>query len=158
MVKLLHSDNTLDNTLPDSDETNTVLGFDFGKKSIGVAVMQTITGTAAPLSALKARDGIPDWDIVATIVTEWQPDKLVVGMPLNMDGSKQELTFAAKKFANRLQHKFKIPVESSDERLTTVDAKARLFELGGFKKLEKGKIDSVSACLILECWLERQYQ
>ncbi|XOV79005.1 MAG: Holliday junction resolvase RuvX [Aestuariibacter sp.] len=140
-----------------SENVATLLGFDFGKKSIGVAVMQTVTGTAAPLSALKARDGIPDWDNVAALVKEWQPELMIVGLPLNMDGSKQEVTFAAQKFANRLQHKYRIKVDTCDERLTTVDAKAKLFELGGFKKLEKGKIDSVSACLILESWLERQY-
>jgi putative holliday junction resolvase len=139
------------------NDVATILGFDFGKKSIGVAVMQTITGTAAPLPALKARDGIPDWDTIAAMVAEWQPSIMIVGLPLNMDGSKQEITFAAQKFANRLQHKYRTPVETCDERLTTVDAKTRLFELGGYKKLEKGKIDSVSACLILESWLERQY-
>jgi putative Holliday junction resolvase len=48
-------------------------------------------------------------------------------------------------------------VETCDERLTTVDAKARLFELGGYKKLDKQKIDSVSACLIFESWIETQY-
>lgn len=136
---------------------NTVLGFDFGKKSIGVAIGQVVTGTAQPLSALSAKDGIPDWDQIAAIYQEWLPDRVVVGLPLNMDGTKQDMTFSAKKFANRLHNKFKIPVETMDERLTTVDAKAKLFELGGFKKLQKGKIDSVSACLIVENWLETQY-
>lgn len=139
------------------ESISTILGFDFGKKSIGVAVMQTVTGTAAPLPALKARDGIPDWDVISDLVAEWAPNKMVVGLPLNMDGTKQEVTFAAQKFANRLQHRYRIVVDTCDERLTTVDAKAKLFELGGYKKLEKGKIDSVSACLILESWLERQY-
>lgn len=134
-----------------------ILGFDFGKKSIGVAIGQEVTGTAAPLAAIPARDGIPNWDTIAAIYAEWQPQVVVVGLPLNMDGSTQQITFAAKKFGNRLHNKFKIPVETYDERLTTTDAKARLFELGGFKKLEKGKIDSVSACLIVEGWMEQQY-
>ena len=134
----------------------TVLAFDFGTKSIGVAVGQEITGTASPLHAIKAVDGIPNWDIVAKVFEQWQPHIAVVGLPLNMDGSKQHVTFAAKKFANRLSAKYHLPVETSDERLTTVDAKARLFELGGYKKLEKQKIDSVSACLIFESWIEGQ--
>ncbi|UAA39791.1 Holliday junction resolvase RuvX [Paraneptunicella aestuarii] len=139
-------------------QTNrSILGFDFGSKSIGVAIGQEVTGTASPLPALKARDGIPDWDAIAAIYDEWKPNIVVVGLPLNMDGTTQQVTFAAKKFANRLHNKFKIPVETYDERLTTTDAKARLFELGGYKKLEKGKIDSVSACLIIESWLEAQY-
>ena len=132
----------------------TVLSFDFGTKSIGVAVGQEITGTASPLNALKAVDGIPDWNIVATLFAEWSPQLAVVGLPLNMDGSNQEVTFSAKKFANRLNAKYRVPVETCDERLTTVDAKARLFELGGYKKLDKQKVDSVSACLIFESWYE----
>ncbi len=135
----------------------TVLAFDFGTKSIGVAVGQEITGTASPLNALKATDGIPDWDVVAKLFAEWAPQLAVVGLPLNMDGSSQQVTFSAKKFANRLQAKYQLPVETCDERLTTVDAKARLFELGGYKKLDKQKVDSVSACLIFESWIESQY-
>ena len=129
-----------------------ILGFDFGSKSIGVAVGQRITGTATPLAALTARDGIPNWERVAAIYQEWLPQLVVVGLPLNMDGSFQQITFAARKFANRLHAKFNIPVHTWDERLTTTDAKARLFELGGAKKLDKGKVDSVSACIIVESW------
>lgn len=134
----------------------TILGFDFGTKSIGVAVGQEVTGTAAPLEALKARDGIPDWDLIAKLIEHWQPQMAVVGLPLNMDGTEQQLTHLSRKFANRLNGRFGLKVETCDERLTTADAKARLFELGGYKKLEKGKIDSVSACLIVESWMERQ--
>ncbi|MEP7706421.1 Holliday junction resolvase RuvX [Paraglaciecola sp. 25GB23A] len=135
----------------------TVLSFDFGTKSIGVAVGQEVTGTASPLAALKALDGIPNWDDLAQIFAEWSPHLVVVGLPLNMDGSNQQVTFAAKKFANRLNAKYRVPVETCDERLTTVDAKARLFELGGYKKLDKQKVDSVSACLIFESWFEAQF-
>lgn len=134
-------------------QNETALTFDFGMKSIGVAIGQSITGTASPLAALKARDGIPDWDEIATLLAEWQPVALVVGLPLNMDGTPQAITANAKKFGRRLAHKFLIKVFYQDERLTTVEAKARLFELGGYKKLSKEKVDSVSACLIYESWL-----
>lgn len=137
--------------------SRTVLAFDFGTKSIGVAVGQEITGTASPLSALKARDGIPDWHIIEKLYEEWQPHLIVVGLPLNMDGTEQEVTQRAKKFANRLHGRFKIAVELCDERLTTTDAKSMLFELGGYKKLTKEKIDSVSACVIFTSWIENQY-
>lgn len=70
----------------------TVLAFDFGTKSIGVAVGQEITGTASPLAALKARDGIPDWTLIEKLYEEWQPQIVVVGLPLNMDGTEQELS------------------------------------------------------------------
>lgn len=130
-----------------------VLSFDFGMKSIGLALGQTVTGTASPLSALKAQDGIPNWDMLEALINQWQPKALLVGLPLNMDGTEQALTTNVKKFAARLKHKYKVPVFFQDERLSTVDAKARLFELGGYKKLTKDKVDSVSACLIYESWL-----
>jgi len=134
--------------------SKTLLSFDFGVKSIGVAVGQTITGTASPLVALKAQDGIPDWEQIESLYQEWRPDLCIVGMPLNMDGTEQPISARARKFASRLNGRFKKPVELWDERLTTVDAKSELFALGGFKKLDKAKIDSVSACLILQSWFE----
>ena len=142
--------------MPDIGQ-RTVLAFDFGTKSIGVAVGQEVTGTASPLAALKARDGIPDWQQIAALYEEWQPHLVVVGLPLNMDGSEQEMTQRAKKFANRLHGRFKVAVETCDERLTTTDAKSMLSELGGYKKLTKDKIDSVSACVIFTSWIESQY-
>lgn len=135
----------------------TVLAFDFGTKSIGVAVGQEITGTASPLSALKAQDGIPDWQKVGQLFEDWAPDLAVVGLPLNMDGTEQEVTLRAKKFAYRLNGRFKVKVDTWDERLSTADAKSMLFELGGYKKLTKEKIDSVSACVIFTSWAENQY-
>jgi putative Holliday junction resolvase len=72
-----------------------------------------------------------------------------------MDGTEQEMTLRARKFANRLANQCRAQVTMVDERLTTADAKARLFELGGYKKLTKGKVDSVSACVIFENWLEQ---
>ena len=136
---------------------NTVLAFDFGTRSIGVAVGQMVTQTGFPLDALKANDGIPNWEQIQGIYNEWQPDLVVVGLPLNMDGTEQEITARAKKFANRLHGRFKTKVELYDERLSTVDAKSMLFELGGYKKLTKGKVDSVSACVIFQSWAESQY-
>ncbi|MDH1314523.1 Holliday junction resolvase RuvX [Shewanella xiamenensis] len=132
----------------------TVLGFDFGTKSIGVAVGQQITASATPLLSLKAVDGIPNWDEIAKLIQEWQPDLVVVGLPLNMDGTEQEMTFRARKFANRLNAKFGVKIFTQDERLTTTDAKARLFELGGYKALTKGQVDAVSAVLIIESYFE----
>jgi putative Holliday junction resolvase len=139
-------------------EIRTILGFDFGTKSIGVAIAQIVTGTAAPLAALKATDGIPDWTKVEALYEEWQPDAIVVGLPLNMDGSFQQVTYGAKKFANRLSNRFRMPVETHDERLTSAEAREKLFELGGFKKLSKEKVDSVAACLIVESWLNAFYE
>jgi putative Holliday junction resolvase len=136
----------------------TVLGFDFGKKYIGIAVGQEITGSASPLGSVKAQDGIPKWENIEKYIKEWQPHFIVVGLPLNMDGSEQQLTLDAKKFGKRLQGRFGLPVEFQDERLTTADAKERLFAQGGFKNLKKDNIDSHSAMLIIESFFESQYQ
>lgn len=122
------------------------MGFDFGMRRIGVATLQSITSTAEPLDILKATDGIPDWGIIATLIKAWQPDILVVGLPLNMDGSEQEITFAAKKFARRLGAKFKLPYTLVDERLTTIEARHRA------RATTSDKVDAVAAAIILESW------
>ena len=132
----------------------TVLAFDFGTKSIGCAVGQSITGTAQALPAFKAQDGIPNWEQIEKCLTEWKPTLLVVGLPLNMDGTEQDLTRRAKKFANRLHGRFGLPVELQDERLTTTEARAEIFSRGGYKALNKSKVDGIAACLILESWFQ----
>ena len=132
----------------------TALAFDFGTKSIGCAVGQSITGTAQALPAFKAQDGIPNWDAIEKCLKEWKPDVVVVGLPLNMDGTEQELTLRARKFANRLQGRFCVNVQLQDERLTTTEARSEIFDRGGFRALKKSKVDGISACLILESWFE----
>ncbi len=136
----------------------TIIGFDFGKKYIGIAVGQEITGSASPLGSIKANDGIPHWDSLSNYLTEWQPDLIVVGLPLNMDGSEQQLTKDARKFGNRIAGRFGLKVEFQDERLTTADAKEQLFSRGGYKNLKKDNIDAESARLIIESFFEQSYQ
>lgn len=138
--------------------SQTFLSFDFGTKSIGVAIGQQLTGTARPLNALKANDGIPDWNRIEALLKEWEPERVVVGLPLNMDGSEQPLTTRARKFANRLHGRFGVQVDLHDERLSTVEARAELFERGGFRALSKGNVDSLSAVIILESWFENHYE
>lgn len=136
----------------------TVLGFDFGKKYIGVAVGQEITGSATPLGSVKAKEGIPNWEHINQYIEEWQPHLIVVGLPFNMDGSEQQLTIDARKFGNRVHGRFGIAIEFVDERLTTADAKEQLFARGGFKNLKKDNIDAESARLIIESFFESLYQ
>lgn len=130
------------------------LGFDFGYKRIGVAVGQSLTGTARPIQHLSASLGIPQWDKIATLLREWQPHGLVVGLPTCIDGKSLYTTDAAKKFAQSLKDRFQVPVYLVDERLSTKEARAQLFEHGGYRQLQKGHIDSVAACVILEQWLQ----
>ncbi|NTS77835.1 Holliday junction resolvase RuvX [Catenovulum sp. SM1970] len=134
-----------------------IMAFDFGAKSIGIATGNEVTASANALCAIKANDGIPNWDELGQILKEWQPQLLVVGLPLNMDGTEQELTLRARKFANRLHGRYGLQVETYDERLTTVDAKAQLFEQGGYRNLQKGKVDALSAEIILNSWFESQF-
>ncbi len=108
------------------------------------------------MPAFKAQDGIPNWDAIGKCLAEWQPDRVVVGLPLNMDGTEQDLTVRARKFAHRLHGRFGVAVELQDERLTTTEARAEIFGRGGYKALNKSKVDGISACLILESWFENQ--
>ncbi len=134
-----------------------ILAFDFGLARIGVAIGQTVTHTASPLETLKAKDGKPDWDKLSSLLTKWQPEKVLVGEPFNMDGSDQEITKRARKFANQIHGRFGVQVEMMDERLSSAAAREEIFEFGGYKKLKKSQIDSIAAALILESWLLSQY-
>lgn len=133
----------------------TIIAFDFGTLSIGIAIGQEITATARPLTAIKAKDGKPNWLDIEKIIQEWQPELAIVGLPLNMDGTEQPISNQARKFANRLHGRFGIQVTLHDERLTTIEARAQLFNQGGYRALNKSKIDSISAVIILESWFEQ---
>jgi putative Holliday junction resolvase len=131
----------------------TVLGFDFGTHCIGVAVGQTVTGTATPLPVVKAQAGEPNWHDVDDLMARWKPDALMVGMPFAKDGSEQEITRAAKKFCNQLHGRYGLKVYEIDERFTTKDARQSLFEQGGYRALDKYAVDGWSAKLIVESGL-----
>lgn len=138
------------NTSPDR-APECVLAFDYGTRHIGVAVGQSVTGNAAPLPVLAARDGIPRWEQVAALIDEWQPQRLVVGLPLNMDGSESELAVRARKFASRLHGRFGRPVILWDERLSSFEAKGHLLDRGR-RDFRGSGVDSLSAVVILESW------
>lgn len=129
-----------------------LIAFDFGMKRIGTAIGQTVTQTARPLETLAAKDGVPNWDTLTKLIKKWQPEALVVGIPLNMDGTDQPISQKARDFAHALQEKFHLKVHEMDERLTTKSAREALFQSGGYKALQDGQVDSVAAQLILENW------
>ena len=129
-----------------------VLGFDYGTERIGVAVGQTLTGTASPLTTLEAHGGRPDWRRIDALLAEWRPVQLVVGVPRNMDGSDSEMTARAARFQRQLGARSGLPVAGVDERLTSFDAEQRLAEAGLPRARERGEIDRVAAQLILETW------
>ncbi len=127
----------------------TLLAFDFGLKRIGVAVGQTQTGSANPLETVAVKRERPDWEAIAKLIKTWTPDALVVGLPLNMDGSEQEMTHRAERFGRQLNGRFGLSVHLVDERLTTREAKTRL-QLDG--RVDQDA-DPVAAQIILEDWL-----
>ena len=133
------------------DNFEIYLAFDFGMRHIGVAVGQKITKTASPLPILYAKNGNPNWQEVAEIIKQWQPIALVVGVPVDLDGMQQEITRVAENFIEELRERFNMPVYAADERLTTKDARERIFAMGGYRALQK-PVDSVAAKIILEGW------
>jgi len=133
------------------------LTFDFGLSWIGAAIGQQLTCTATPLPPFRAKDGKPDWDAILKVINEWQPEGVLVGKPLNMDGSDCEMTLRAVKFGNRLHGRFGLPVEWYDERLTSFEAQGLLMNNNRKdRNFKQRNIDSVSAVLIFEGWVENQ--
>jgi putative Holliday junction resolvase len=137
-----------------SSKPRVLLGFDFGIKRIGVAVGQELTGTAHELETLTSPDGGPDWKGISRLIEQWQPDALVLGLPLNADGSEHEVTRLARRFGNRLNGRYNLPVFTIDERLSSVEAERMLAEEKG--RFEKEEVDRLAARIILESWLAQQ--
>ncbi|VFP81886.1 Holliday junction resolvase RuvX [Candidatus Erwinia haradaeae] len=133
----------------------TLLSFDFGMRRIGVASGQDVTKTACPLNVLNAKNGKPNWNEVDILLKEWQPNHIVIGLPLNMDGSDQAITTHTRKFSHSIYLRYNIPISLHDERLSTKEARSILFEYeGGYQAFRKRNIDSIAAVIILESWLE----
>lgn len=125
-----------------------LLGFDFGPRKIGIAVGQTITASASPLTTLRARNGRPDWDGIGTLISQWQPQRLVVGLPFDLDDSEAEAAPQARRFARQLEGRYRLPVALVDERLTSREARSRL----GKAATSREVVDAMAAKLILETW------
>jgi putative Holliday junction resolvase len=135
--------------------TGAVLGFDYGRRRIGVAVGQTVTRSATPLATLNATADGPDWPRLLALVAEWRPTGLVVGVPYNADGTPHDLTHEVLAFASALGERTGLPVHQVDERLSSAEAEATLREQRGpgRKRVAKSDIDAAAACVILNSWL-----
>lgn len=130
-----------------------IISFDYGIKNIGLAVGQLITRNSYPLKTIQAKYGVPNWLEIECLLNKWQPLFLVIGLPINMDGTEQPLTNKTRKFANCLYKKFGIQYKYQDERLSTVEAKEIIFQNGGYRALKnKNKINSYAAAIILKYW------
>ena len=128
-----------------------ILAIDFGLTNMGVAVGQKITNTASELTTLKAKNGNPNWTEVRGLVEKYSPMLLLVGYPLNIDGTESVMSKRVQKFANRLERETNISTVLIDERLSTREAKV-LSKKNNFKK-RRLKIHEKSACLIAQTWL-----
>ena len=132
----------------------TILAFDFGEKRIGVATGETLLGSAHPLTVIHAESNADRMAAIGRLIDEWRPVQLVVGLPTHADGQPHEMTRLATKFGERLQRHFHLPVSYADERLTSLDAEARLRETGRNSRTAKPLLDAVAAQLILQTWFE----
>ncbi len=130
----------------------TLLGFDYGTAKIGVAVGQTLTGTASPLTTLRSNQQKPDWGKISALIDTWKPEALVVGMPYDMDDTEAQVAPLAKKFARQLEGRYHLPTHMADERLTSQTAR---LELNRAPK-SYSELDAIAAKLILETWLSEQ--
>ena len=133
-----------------------LLAFDFGTRRIGVASGQEMLGTGQPLAMLRAKDGIPDWQQIEALLAEWQPDIVLVGLPLNMDDTENEMCARARKFGKRLHGRYHVTVEMVDERLTSYEAKGEVMAGGGSRDFGRHGVDDRAAVLILETWCREQ--
>ncbi|HEX5307185.1 MAG TPA: Holliday junction resolvase RuvX [Dyella sp.] len=133
-----------------------VLGFDVGSKLIGVAVGNRITQGARALATVAMRDGQPDWNTLDRLHREWQPQHLVVGLPLTLDGAEQPASKLARRFANELKQRYGTAPLFIDERHSSREAAARFAaaRAAGLRRRRDGaQIDAEAAAVILERWL-----
>ncbi len=133
-------------------EVHKVMGFDYGTRWIGTATGQIITRTANPLKTFESKNNKPDWINIEKQIKEYQPDLLVIGLPLNVQGEEQAISEKARKFARQLEGRFHINTLMVDERLTT----RQVYIDSEDHHLTKQQIDAMSAVLIVQSWLDNQ--
>lgn len=135
-----------------------LLGLDYGVKKMGIALGNSLTKDARPFDILAMNNGQPaDWDNLLGIISTWEIGRVIIGLPLNMDGSNSMLAKRAHKFARRLAHRLVeqhilVPVQLFDERLTSIEARDMAWNLGLIKNTHD-PIDDISACLLLTTYL-----
>ncbi|MCG6118346.1 MAG: Holliday junction resolvase RuvX [Aquimonas sp.] len=132
------------------------LGFDVGARRTGVAVGNTLSGTARPLEVVEMRNGEPDWSRLDRLLAEWNPQQLVVGEPLTLEGDTQPAAERARGFARRLRARYGLPVAMVDERSSSREADRRFAQArrdGHARRSHATQLDAMAAQIILERWL-----
>ena len=134
----------------------TLLAFDFGIKRIGVAIGETLLGSARALTTIAAEDNVARFAAIDKLIGEWQPLQLVVGLPRALDGSEHEMTARCRRFAHQLESRFALPVALIDERLSSTEAESRLVESGLKWQARKQLVDAIAAQIILQDYFDAQ--
>lgn len=138
-----------------------ILGLDYGMRKIGVAIGQTLLGTATPLGLVSCQKGEPNWPQLSKFIAEWVPDRIVIGMPYNLDDSENDMTERVKIFGQNVSKKYVLPVFFEDEKLTTKLANSELAELEHYKNSPKkipDLVDAYSACMIIESYIQNNFR
>ena len=134
-----------------------VLGFDVGARRIGVAVGNSLTGSARAVAVIEVGEAGIDWARVVALVREWKPDRLVVGDPLTVDGEPQPATHFARRFATEVSERTQLPLAMVDERYSSLEADRRFAErrkAGTAKRRDAAALDAVAAEIIVERFLQ----
>tara|TARA_B100001559_G_C16270315_1_gene515782 strand:- start:335 stop:733 length:399 start_codon:yes stop_codon:yes gene_type:complete len=125
-----------------------IIAFDYGTKKIGVAVGQTETYTSSPLQIILNKDDKVNWSEISILLNEWKPELIIIGKPLNMDGSDSEIMKQVEKFYQKLKNTYDINLEYIDERLTTFEAKQIL------EDTDIDQVDANAAKILIDNWFE----
>ena len=136
------------------DIAGTVMAFDFGEKRIGVATGETMLKVAHPLTTINTEENEVKFSQIEKLIQEWRPALLVVGLPMYMDGESHLLTHLSKKFAQRLEGRFNLPIVMMDERLSSVEAAQNLSAAGVKSTKQKAMLDAVAAQSILQSYFD----
>lgn len=136
------------------DIAGTAMAFDFGEKRIGVATGETMLKAAQALTTIETEVTETRFAEIGKLIVEWRPSLLVVGLPTHLDGTAHLLTHLSKKFAQRLEGRFNLPVIMVDERLSSAEATEQLSSAGVSAKAQKRMIDAVAAQVILQSYFD----
>ncbi len=142
--------------MPDSPlrPTGTLLAFDFGEKRIGIAVGEWALAQAHPLTTIRSEVNAERFALIAALIAEWKPVRLIVGLPVALDGTPHAMTARCTRFANQLRGRFGLPVDYAEERFSSVEADERLRAAGHDARSAKEHVDALAAQIILQNYFE----
>jgi putative Holliday junction resolvase len=141
--------------MPEGRRQGTLLAFDFGTRRIGVAVGELELMQAHPLTTIRAEANDRRFLEIAALIDEWKPVRLVVGLPLTLEGVPHAMTARCRRFANQLRGRFGLPVDHAEERLSSVEAGEKLRESGYNARGAREHLDTLAAQIILQSYFQQ---